>query len=121
MKIISLLVSLVLLSGCGANKSSFEVIDQKTAYEMIQNQEVTILDVRTPEEYEEIHIPGSLNIELAVLEDEIEKVVSDKDTTLLVYCRSGNRSNQAAKLLSELGYTNVFDFGGITTWEYEVE
>ena len=78
-----------------------------------------ILDVRTREEFLEKHIPGAINIpNEAIGTDEIP-TLPDKDQLILVYCRSGNRSKQAAKKLVALGYTNVVEFGGIIDWQGE--
>ena len=71
-----------------------------------------LLDVRTPQEYREGHIPGSQNVPLQQL-DKVEEVTENKDTVLYVYCRSGARSRQAVSLLNHMGYTNVHNIGGI--------
>lgn len=73
-----------------------------------------LVDVRTPEEYASGHIPGSVNIELGVLESRLDEI--PQDVPVVLYCRSGNRSGQAAELLVDKGYTNILDLGGITTW-----
>lgn len=78
-----------------------------------------LLDVRTNEEYLERHIPGSTLIPLDVLSKEASKKLPDKNAQIIVYCRSGNRSATAVKALQEMGYTNLYDLGGITTWPYE--
>lgn len=54
-------------------------------------------------------------------EDTAAEVIPEKDSTVLVYCRSGNRSKTASSALAELGYTNIYEFGGINTWPYETE
>ncbi len=79
-----------------------------------------IIDVRTEGEFNDSRIPDSINIPLSVIENEVTLRYPDKDTELYLYCRSGNRSNQAANLLVNLGYTNVYDFGGIINWPYEI-
>ena len=75
-----------------------------------------LLDVRTPQEYREGHIPGSENIPLQQL-DEVDWVTDDMDTVLYVYCQSGSRSRQAAALLRQMGYTNVRNIGGIRSYD----
>lgn len=80
-----------------------------------------ILDVRTDEEYAGGHIPGAILIPHDDIANQAEETLADKDQLILVYCRSGNRSRQAAEALAELGYTNVVDFGGINDWPYEIE
>ena len=76
-----------------------------------------LLDVRTPEEYREGHIPGSQNLPLQV----INTVTFDKDTPLFVYCRSGARSRQATAHLQAAGYRRVTDLGGILSYKGKVE
>ena len=79
-----------------------------------------LLDVRTPQEYREGHIPGSQNVPLQQL-DKVEEVAENKDTILYVYCRSGARSSQAVSLLNHMGYTNVHNIGGIAAYSGKVE
>ena len=79
-----------------------------------------LLDVRTPQEYREGHIPGSQNVPLQQL-DKVEEVTENKDTVLYVYCRSGARSRQAVSLLQAMGYTNVHNIGGIAAYHGKVE
>ena len=79
-----------------------------------------LLDVRSPQEYREGHIPGSQNVPLQQL-DKVEEVTENKDTVLYVYCRSGARSRQAVSLLNHMGYTNVHNIGGIAAYSGKVE
>ena len=79
-----------------------------------------LLDVRTPQEYREGHIPGSQNVPLQQL-DKVEEVTENKDTILYVYCHSGARSRQAVSLLQARGYTNVHNIGGIAAYSGKVE
>ena len=79
-----------------------------------------LLDVRTPQEYREGHIPGSQNVPLQQL-DKVEEVTENKDTILYVYCHSGARSRQAVSLLQAMGYTNVHNIGGIAAYSGKVE
>ena len=79
-----------------------------------------LLDVRTPEEYSEGHIPKSKNVPLQTL-DKIRNIVDNKDTGLFVYCYSGARSRQAAAMLGQMGYTNVKNIGGISSYRGKVE
>ena len=86
-----------------------------------RNTEGAILvDVRTPQEYREGHIPGSKNVPLQQL-DKISSVTENKDAPMFVYCYSGGRSRQAASVLQRMGYTNVQDLGGITAYSGKVE
>lgn len=126
-RLVSLFFALVaLLTGCGATGTSEEIgythISQEEAKEMMDTQDVLILDVREQEEYDSGHIPDAVLLPVeTITEESAAEVIPDKDTTVLVYCRSGNRSKTAAKTLAGLEYTNIYEFGGITTWPYEVE
>jgi rhodanese-related sulfurtransferase len=96
-------------------------ITAEQAKEMIDSStELVVLDVRTQEEYEEGHIEGAILIPDDEIATKAEELLTDKNATLLVYCRSGRRSALASQLLNELGYTSVYDFGGILDWPYEV-
>lgn len=97
----------------------YKKITAEEAKEMMDTQEVIILDVRTQAEYDEGHIEGALLIPNTELEDKAETLLPDKDKTILVYCRSGNRSETASRLLVDMGYSAVYDFGGIIDWPYE--
>ena len=79
-----------------------------------------LLDVRTPQEYREGHIPGSKNVSLQTI-DKVDAVVENKDTALYVYCHSGARSRQAVSYLQHMGYTNVNNIGGIAAYRGKVE
>ena len=85
-----------------------------------QAADAVLLDVRTPQEYREGHIPVSQNVPLQQL-DKVEEVTENKDTVLYVYCRSGARSRQAVSLLKHMGYTNVHNIGGIAAYSGKVE
>ena len=79
-----------------------------------------LLDVRSPEEYREGHIPGSQNLPLQLL-DKLPVVVENKEKELFVYCRSGARSRQAVEILKSMGYVNVHNIGGIAAYRGKVE
>lgn len=78
-----------------------------------------ILDVRTPEEHRQIHIEGSLLLPLDKLPMKAAEEIPDRETLVLVYCHSGARAHQAVSILLQMGYQNVFSFGGIINWPYE--
>lgn len=120
------LVLVSLLTGCGiagtSEESGYQQINQEEAKEMMDTQEVLILDVREQKEYDSGHIPDAILLPVGTItEESAAEAIPEKDVTVLVYCRSGNRSKTAAKTLAGLGYTNIYEFGGITTWPYEVE
>jgi len=79
-----------------------------------------LLDVRTPQEYREGHIPGSKNVPLQGI-DKVADIVENRDTVLYVYCYSGARSRQAVSRLQHMGYTNVKNIGGIADYHGKVE
>ena len=87
---------------------------------MEQEPAAIILDVRRPDEYQAGHIPGAINIPNETIGREELPQLPDKDQTILVYCRSGNRSKQASEKLAVLGYTQVLEFGGILDWTGQV-
>ena len=121
----AVLIILLLFTGCGGNsvnENSYQQITQEAAKEMMDTQEVVILDVREQHEYDSGHIPGAVLLPVGTIaEDTAAAVIDDLDTVVLVYCRSGNRSKTASQALADLGYTNVYEFGGINDWPYEEE
>lgn len=90
------------------------------AKKIMDTEDVIILDVRTEEEYAEKHLYDSICIPLNILRETVEQVIIDKNKKILIYCRSGRRSNDALKILLSMGYENVYDFGGILDWPFEV-
>ena len=101
--------------------NGYEKLDQATAYAELQSdQSIQLVDVREPSEFNAGYIEGAQLIPLGTIETDFEVAIPDKDAKIFVYCRSGNRSAQAAKKLVNLGYTNVFDIGGILDWEYGI-
>ncbi len=119
-----LLAFLLVLSGCGQAPadSAYQQISQERAKEMMDTQQVIVLDVREQAEYDSGHIPGALLLPVGTIEeDTAAAVIPEKDTVVLVYCRSGNRSKTAAAALAALGYSHVYEFGGINTWPYGTE
>ena len=79
------------------------------------NDGAVLLDVRTAEEYRDGHIDGSINIPLDKISS-VENIVKDKSTPLYVHCLSGGRSGQAVSYLKQMGYTNVKNIGGISSY-----
>lgn len=88
---------------------------------MEENENYIILDVRTLEEYNQGHIPNAICIPNETIDGNVVNKLPDKNQMILVYCRSGNRSKQAAEKLKKLGYTNLIEFGGIIDWKGEIE
>ena len=113
------------LFSCEGNTEDKAVYMSITADEakeiMDSASDYIILDVRTDEEFIEGHIPGAILIPDYEITASANTMLPNKDQLILVYCRSGRRSKLAAETLSELGYTNVKEFGGIIDWKYEIE
>lgn len=124
-KIIPFLLAVFLLTACSVNSENgvdYMKISMNDAVEMMAREsDYIILDVRTVEEYNERHIPGAINIPNETIGSTEIPELPDKQQLIMVYCRSGNRSKTASDTLVKLGYTNVYEFGGIITWPYETE
>ena len=113
---------LLLLYGCAAPKKAAEYkkITAAEAKELLDKQEGAILlDVRTKEEFDQGHIPNALLLPNTEIKKQAGEKLPDKNALILVYCRSGNRSKSASEELLAMGYTQVYDFGGINDWPYE--
>ena len=119
----ALIVS-VALAACNKEKDlsgemTYEQITPAEAKTLMDSEDgYIILDVRTPEEFAERHIAGAILIPDYEIGEKAESILTDKDQLILVYCRSGRRSKNAASELATLGYTNIKEFGGINDWEY---
>ncbi|HEY9061857.1 MAG TPA: rhodanese-like domain-containing protein [Pseudobacteroides sp.] len=102
--------------------SSYTNIKPEDAKKRLSSEKgIILLDVRTQEEYDEKHIPNSLLIPVDVIEKEAPEKLTDKNTTIFVYCRSGRRSVTASEALAKMGYKKVYNLGGIIDWPYETE
>ena len=123
--LVFLFAALLVLTGCrGKNTTelTYQQITQEKAKEMMDSQDVVILDVREQAEFTGGHIPDAVLLPVGTIsKDTAAAVIPNLDSVVLVYCRSGNRSKTASKALVDLGYTNIYEFGGINTWPYEVE
>lgn len=119
-KIIPFLILVFVLSGCVSTKEAkltYRQINAEEAMEIMEKESgYIILDVRTSEEFQENHIPNAINIPNETIGNGEMKEQPDKEQLILVYCRSGNRSKQAAEKLVKQGYTNIVEFGGINDW-----
>lgn len=103
-------------------KAGYIQIDQEKAKEMMAVDDgYVIVDVRRQDEYDSGHIPGAILIPNESITTEKPAKLPDLDQIILIYCRSGNRSKQAAQKLADMGYTNIYEFGGINTWTGEIE
>lgn len=125
--VILLAAALFILTGCSQKpdgdgmERSFSQISQETAQEMMARDDGhVVVDVRRQDEYDEGHIPGAILIPNESIGTEKPEALPDPDQIILIYCRSGNRSKQAAQKLFDMGYTNIYEFGGINTWPGEI-
>ena len=122
-KLIPILLSALMLTGCagaGNQTDSYRQISMDEAVAMMEQESgYIILDVRTPEEFAEKHIPNAINIPNENIGTDEISALPDKDQLIMVYCRSGRRSKEASAKLAKLGYTNIVEFGGIIDWKGE--
>ena len=121
MRLLSVLL-LIILIGCVGTpqlETEYKKISSQQA-EAMMSDDVIILDVRTQEEFDNGHIKNAVLLPDYEIKEKAESVITDKNQTVLVYCRTGVRSEAASKELIEMGYTNVFDFGGIVDWTGEI-
>lgn len=102
-------------------KSGNSISPKEAKERLASGDKVYLIDVRTPEEYKEGHIRGSILVPLDSLKSKIEKVVPQKDSEIIVYCRSGARAGTAQSEIFKMGYTNVKNLGGIMQWPFEIE
>ena len=115
---ISLLLSL--LFGCANH--SYKQMEMNEGVEAFNNDSNAILlDVRRADEFASGHIPGAIHYANEDIDENISKVLSDKNQTIYVYCRSGRRSKEASQKLVDLGYKNVIEIGGISDYKGELE
>ena len=103
-------------------ENTYQQITQEEAKDMMDAGDVIVLDVREQSEFDAGHIPGAVLLPVGTIaKDTATAVIPEMDAVVLVYCRSGNRSKTASKALVNLGYTNIYEFGGINTWPYDIE
>ena len=124
-----ILAGLLLLTGCGRNTATGGADQPNAVYRQVSAADAAalmesasdyiLLDVRTQAEYDQGHIPGAVCIPNETIGAEEIPALPNKDQLILIYCRSGNRSKQAAQKLAEQGYTNIVEFGGILSWPGE--
>ena len=124
-RLLPFVLSMMLFSSCGArlgSSSGYRQITMNEALKMMKDEkDYIILDVRRPDEYAEGHIPGAINVPNEEIGSSEIAELPNKSQLILVYCRSGRRSKEAAEKLVKLGYTNIVEFGGILDWKGEIE
>ena len=123
-KLLPLLAALM-LTACspsgGTNPSTYRQITMDDAVTMMaQETDYIILDVRRPDEFAAGHIPNAINVANETIGTTEIPELPHKDQLIMVYCRSGRRSKEAAEKLVKLGYTNIVEFGGILDWKGEI-
>lgn len=124
-KLMPILLSALMITGCAGTSNN-----QTNTYRSITMDEVVtmmaqetgyiILDVRLPDEFAAGHIPNAINVPNESIGTSDIPELPDKDQLIMVYCRSGRRSKEAAEKLVKLGYTNIVEFGGILDWKGEI-
>lgn len=120
-KMLLLLFVLVLIVGCSNTyNNDVKKISSTEVYNNITTGKYIVIDVREKDEYASGHIQNAINISVDDLSNDILDIVVNKNTNIVVYCRSGARSLKSAENLINLGYTNVYDMGGILDWTYEL-
>ena len=114
--IITLIMASAFLLGACIGLSYKRISQNKAMKIMEEETGYLIVDVRRPDEFAEGHIEGAINVPNEEIVDEMPEKLPDKDQLLLVYCRTGRRSKEAAEKLAKIGYTNIYEIGGINTW-----
>jgi len=118
-----LIAATFLYIGCREQSTRTEYIKitpQEAQYMIAGSDDVIILDVRTQEEFEQGHIPDAVLLPVSEIVQRADTIIADKNAIILVYCRSGGRSETAARGLIAMGYTRVYDFGGIMDWHGDI-
>ncbi|MCL1807717.1 MAG: rhodanese-like domain-containing protein [Oscillospiraceae bacterium] len=120
-KTLILMMAVWLLAACGRveTMAEYRKCTAEEAKERMDGEPFILLDVRTEVEYVERHIEGAVLIPDTEIAARAETELPDKDALIFIYCRSGRRSESAARAMIGMGYTNVFDIGGILDWPYE--
>ena len=117
-----LLTSLFFVSCKGQETEHFKILDSAQYEKIISENEVTIIDVRTSEEYKSGHIKNAQNINVQSEDFKTKIQYFDKEKPIYIYCRSGARSGKAGKILEEMGFVEIYDLnGGILSWKGELE
>lgn len=128
--ILVFLLILVFTAGCSVSGPAVDTEKSSPAFHQISQEEAKVMmakddghvvvDVRRQDEYDAGHIPGAILVPNESIGCDSPEALLDYDQIILIYCRSGNRSKQAAQKLASMGYTNIYEFGGITTWTGDV-
>ena len=125
-KLIPILLSALMFTGCAGTinnqTNTYRQISMDEAVTMMAEESgYIILDVRRADEFAAGHIPDAINVANESIGTNEIPELPDKNQLIMVYCRSGRRSKEAAEKLVKLGYTNIVEFGGILDWKGEIE
>lgn len=112
--ILILVICVMTMYGC--ENKAYTAISAAEGKQMLESGEAMLVDVREQSEYDEGHISGAVLLPLGQIESRAAEMLVDKKAKIIVYCRSGRRSAEAAKKLADMGYSNIFDMGGIQDW-----
>ncbi|MCL2735360.1 MAG: rhodanese-like domain-containing protein [Propionibacteriaceae bacterium] len=118
--VVCLVAVTALLAGCSSSGTGgYQTITAQQAKQMMdQGGSYVLLDVRTQQEYSQQHIDGAILIPDTQVSSQAATTIPDKSTVIFVYCRTGVRAANASKALASMGYTHVYDMGGIVNWPY---
>lgn len=111
-----LILMLCVMAMYGCENKNYTTISAAEGKQMLDDGDVILVDVREPSEYAEGHISGAILLPVGQIESKAEGVLTNKKAKIIVYCRSGRRSADAAKQLVDMGYSNIYDMGGIQSW-----
>jgi len=120
---LTILAGFTLLTGCSPTNAGFGTMTSQEAYDFLQtttDANVMVIDVRSEEEFMNGRVRGAISLPLEEIEERMSDITKDKTTTILVICRSGVRSQAASQIMADLGFTNVYDIGGILSWPGEI-
>lgn len=114
--LLAVLISVITLS-CKGKESVITIVTTEEVQTIMQSEDVQLIDVRTPEEYQEGHILNAQNIDYNSPNFEVNITKLDKSKPVLLYCKSGNRSGKSSQIFLEAGFKIIYDLeGGITEW-----
>ncbi len=120
--LVLVLVAAIIIPACAQDTAPYRSIKPDAAVKLLaENPAALLVDVRTPEENRTLRIPGGVLLPDYDITARAEQVLPDKDAPIILYCRSGNRSRNASWRLRQMGYTRVYDLGGIQSWPFATE
>lgn len=109
-----------LFNKSGTSSHIKRLAPQEAKNNLEKDKNIILLDVREASEYKTGHIKGAKNLSVSIIAQAISNIAQDKDATIYVYCLSGGRSARACQVLAQMGYTKIYDLGGISSWPYEI-